>query len=59
MFSSARLVKMQLMICDTNYLRKYVTLTLGALRSNLISDLSGHKAYESIRLDERNTMMTK
>ena len=36
-----------------------VTLAWRDLRSNFKIDLSGIKTYESIRLDERNTMVSK
>ena len=56
---SVRLVKTHLLICNLTHLGRSVTLTLGDLRSNYQVTFPGHKVYESIRLDERKTMVAK
>ena len=47
-------------ICNMAYLGQYVTfLTSDDISSKMLSNLSVSNVYESIRFDERNTMMTK
>ena len=51
------LVKTYLILSDLIYLGQSVTLTFGDLRSKLPSELSGSQSNESIRIDERKTMV--
>ena len=55
---SVRLVKAHRLLCNMTYLGHTVTLTWRDLRSNFKIDLSRKKAYGSIWLDERNTMVS-
>ena len=56
---SVPLVKTHLLLCNLTYLGQSVTVTFGDLRSKLQVTFPGHKAYDSIRLDERKTMVAK
>ena len=56
---SVRLVKAHRLTCNMTYLGHTVTLTWRDLRSNFKLDLSRIKPFGSIRLDERNTMVSK
>ena len=56
---SVRLVKAHRLTCNMTYLCHTVTLTWRDLRSNFKIDLSRIKTYGWIRLDERNTMVSK
>ena len=47
------------MTCNITYLSHTVTLTWCDLRSNFKIDLSRIKTYGCVRLDERNTMVSK
>ena len=60
---SIRLIKTHRLTCNMTYLHTrvghIVTLTWRDLRSNFEIDLSMIKTHGSIRLDERNTMVSK
>ena len=56
---SVRLVKAHRLICNMTYLGDTVTLTWREPRSNFKIDLPRIKTYGSMRLDERNTMVSK
>ena len=56
---SVRIVKAHRRICKMTYLGHTVTLTWRDLRSNYQIDLSRIKKHGSIRLDERNTKVSK
>ena len=56
---SVRLVKAHRLICNVTYLGHTVTLTWRELRSNFKIDLPRIKTHGSMRLDERNTMVSK
>ena len=46
-------------MCNMTCLGQSVTLILDDLTSKLLRDLSGQKVYDSICLDEKNTMAPK
>ena len=58
-FPSVRLVKTHRLTCNMTYLGPTVTLTWRDPRSNFKIDLSTIKTYGSIRLDARNTIVSK